>query len=137
MSFEIGDKVYSLRFGEGEVINIIKGMSNPVIVTFPLGNFLYTRKGFLSKSDGTQDLYHGKPEIIEPPAPSRMASLTVDTKILVRDYEDAPWLKRYYKESANGKPRCFPNGQDSWSSDGGYCEWNYWKLPEEDDLLAY
>lgn len=66
---KVGDKVYSLRHGEGEIIIIRDNDSCPIVVEFPLkahkASFSYN--GFWLENDAMPMLYWSKPEIIEQP----------------------------------------------------------------------
>lgn len=59
------------------------------------------------------------------------SKVEVDTKILVRDFEDKEWNKRYFCKYENGKVYSFSNGTTSWSSVEGIVDWKYAKLYEE------
>lgn len=55
------------------------------------------------------------------------SKVAVDTKILVRDYENSNWTKRYFAKYENGKVEAWCNGRTSWiDADTNY--WNYAKL---------
>lgn len=59
----------------------------------------------------------------------------VDDPVLVRDYEDEEWKKRYFAGvSDKGKPLTFPLGCTSWSSEEVNVRhgWNYCKKPEQE-----
>ena len=66
------------------------------------------------------------------PIKSPNLNLVIDTPILVRDYEDDDWDRRYFKCWDDGSCVCFNNGGTSWSSVGS-AFWRYWKLPEENN----
>ena len=61
-----------------------------------------------------------------------LPDLTVDTQVLVRDYNDEDWRRGYFKCWTDGFCICFSNGGTSWST---VCttSWKYWKIPEEDN----
>jgi hypothetical protein len=77
---KVGDKVYSLRYGEG----IIEGFYpydtvRPFRVMFTKGGCVaYGIDGRLSKLDITPDLYWAKPEIIAPPMPKRKVKKSIE-----------------------------------------------------------
>jgi len=54
-----------------------------------------------------------------------------DTKVLVRDYDNYGWNRKYFKEFKDGKFICYTNG-DSWSSED-ISSWNFYKLYEGDE----
>ena len=73
---KVGDKVYSLRHGYGE-INNINGIDKdfPISVLFNKGKYLFNLLGMYSLSHITPDLYHSKPTIIEA---KRMVKKEID-----------------------------------------------------------
>ena len=64
------------------------------------------------------------------------SKVTVDTPILVRNYETQNWVKRYFTKYENGKVFAWSLGSTSWSSDGAKdtVSWKYAKLAEDGDL---
>jgi hypothetical protein len=67
MEWKVGQQVYCLRYGEGEIIHIDRGGSYSVKVEFPDGNYsTYTVEGYCDKGDATPMLYPAKPEITVP-----------------------------------------------------------------------
>lgn len=71
---QVGDKVYSLRYGEGKIIG-----TPGIIIEVKFGNRIleYYCCGKLRNDDNTADLYWGKPEIIAPEAPKRLVDKTI------------------------------------------------------------
>ena len=61
------------------------------------------------------------------------SKVAVDTPILVKDYENSNWDKRYFAKFENGKVYAWRDGRTSWSSNGNTDSWKYAKLAEEDD----
>lgn len=61
------------------------------------------------------------------------SKVAVDTPILVRDYENNDWLKRYFAKYKDGKVYAWVDGATSWSSDDMACGWKYAKLAEKGD----
>lgn len=56
----------------------------------------------------------------------------VDTKILVRDYENKSWEKRYFAKYKDNTVYAWADGATSWTNaDNRVIEWNYAKLAEE------
>ena len=55
----------------------------------------------------------------------------VDTPILVRDYEDGEWVKRYFAKYKDGKVYAWTNGRTSWNEDEMY-GWHFAKLAEDE-----
>ena len=62
------------------------------------------------------------------------SKVEVDTPILVRDYEDGEWVKRYFAKFEDGKVYAWVDGGTSWSSDNKTHKWNYAKLAESEGL---
>lgn len=61
------------------------------------------------------------------------SEVPVDTKILVRDYEDAPWLGRHFAKCENGIVFSWELGKTSWTACGSVTEWQYATLPEDEE----
>jgi len=61
-----------------------------------------------------------------------LPDLIINTPMLVRDYEDEDWERRYFKRWDDGSCVCFNNGGTSWSM---ICatSWKYWKVPESNN----
>lgn len=55
-------------------------------------------------------------------------------KVMVRDYEDFTWNKRYFAYEKAGKVYCFENGRDSWASDNQVTPWKYCRKPTQEEL---
>ena len=56
----------------------------------------------------------------------------VDTKVLVRDYEEENWTKRHFSKYEGGKIYTYPNGTSSFTNNGETISWNYCKLYKEE-----
>ena len=56
----------------------------------------------------------------------------VDTKVLVRDYEEENWTKRHFAKYEDGKIYVYPNGTSSFTNNGETISWNYCKLYKEE-----
>ena len=63
------------------------------------------------------------------------SKVAVDTPILVKDYLNTPWLKRYFARFENGKVYTFDDGRTSWSvvNDNELSSWKYAKLAESEE----
>ena len=57
--------------------------------------------------------------------------VTVDTKILVRDYEEENWTKRHFAKYENGKIYAYDDGKSSFTTDI-IVSWSYGKLYKEE-----
>ena len=60
------------------------------------------------------------------------SKVTVDTPIIVRDYNPDNWHKRYFAKFESGKVYAWCDGGTSWSSNKTK-EWIYAKLPEREE----
>lgn len=56
----------------------------------------------------------------------------VDTPILVKDYEEGIWYKRYFAELRNGEVYAWEKGRTSWSGGEVIEKWKYAKLAEKE-----
>lgn len=60
------------------------------------------------------------------------SKVEVDTKILVKDFEDSNWVKMYFAEYKNGKVYTFNGGRTNWNADNTYY-WRFAKLWEGEE----
>ena len=64
------------------------------------------------------------------------SKVEVDTPILVREYEEQDWVKRYFAKYEGGKVYAWNSGRTSWTT---HCmtacmtAWNYAKLAESEE----
>ena len=67
MEFKVGQKVYSLAYGWGEVtkVDALDG-DLPICATFNEDVFWFTKDGRLESKKNPISLFHYEPEIIEP-----------------------------------------------------------------------
>jgi len=65
--------------------------------------------------------------------------LQIDTKILVRDHEDDPWIKAHFACYKDGKVFAYPYGCSSWTVPltEHPCSWNYVKIAAPDEQEKY
>lgn len=72
-------------------------------------------------------------EYVEPQVD--WSKVAVDTKILVKQYPNSEWKKRYFAKYEDGRVYAFSYGSTSWSDDDTehdyVCDWKYAKLYEE------
>ena len=63
------------------------------------------------------------------------SKVKVDTPILVREYEERKWMRRYFAKFVDGKVYAWGDGATSWTADSEYdvASWNYAKLAESED----
>lgn len=70
---KIGDRVYHLNYGYGNIDRVKFGSTLPIRVTFTTVNIprWFTTNGKTHSKDETPMIYWDKPEIIAPPEPAR------------------------------------------------------------------
>lgn len=68
--------------------------------------------------------------IMEFEPPVDWSKVPVDTKILVGNFNDETWYKRYFAEYKVGKVYAWNNGQTSYTADGKMSAWHQAKLYE-------
>ena len=126
---KVRQKVYSLTYGDGEVVAIDSARYYPIRAKFPNGmDRLFMLCGRLNENDVTPDLYLAKPEIIEK---EPLPDLPVDEPVLVRTSERGGWVERHFSHfDDDGKMHCFNDGKTSWTARGCTLPWNHWKLPD-------
>ena len=54
----------------------------------------------------------------------------MDTPVLVRDFDEADWCKRYFAKYQDGQIFTYNNGSTSWSTQGTVV-WKQGKLADE------
>ena len=59
------------------------------------------------------------------------SKIKVDTPLLVRNYINGEWSKRYFAKYEDGKVHAWLNGRTSWNETSIYA-WNYAKLAESE-----
>jgi hypothetical protein len=79
---KVGDKLWSLRFGEVIITEIDGGH---IYGTADTLNLSWNMDGRVTISQVTPDLYFGKPEIIAPPPPKRKVKKTRDIPVQITD----------------------------------------------------
>ena len=74
-------------------------------------------------------------EYVEPPVD--WSKVAVDTQILVRDYKEDTWERRYFAKYENGKVYTWLGGATSWSTSGTdddyMADWKMAKLAESEE----
>lgn len=60
------------------------------------------------------------------------SKVEVDTPILVKEYEESKWTKRYFAKYEDGVVYAWNNGVTSWTANDGECvtAWSFAKLAE-------
>lgn len=64
--------------------------------------------------------------------PTDWSKVEIDIKVLVRDFGNNVWSKRYFAEYKDGEYYAYADGKTSWSSDGDETQWNQMKLYTEE-----
>ena len=67
------------------------------------------------------------------------AKVPIDTKVLVKDHEDATFLNAHFAYCKDGKPFVFPHGRSSWTvtSDMTICQWRYTEIADQEEWKKY
>ena len=114
---EYNDSSFCLRFVEPYVLNAI-GLS-------------CSRLG-CSKCRVVQTVWLMK-EYEEPEVD--WSKVEVDTPILVKEYEESKWTKRYFAKYEDGVVYAWNNGVTSWTANDDECviAWSFAKLAESED----
>ena len=63
------------------------------------------------------------------------SKVEVDTPILVKEYEESKWTKRYFAKYEDGVVYAWNNGVTSWTANDDECviAWSFAKLAESED----
>ena len=63
------------------------------------------------------------------------SKVEVDTPILVKEYEESKWTKRYFAKYEDGVVYAWNNGVTSWTANDDECVivWNFAKLAESEE----
>ena len=128
---KVGDKVWSITYGWGEIIKGGCCTSYPLSVKFINDYVRYTFSGKQYQSQN-QSLFWNEFEIPESAYKKPLPKLEVDTKVLVwDDYDEDVKYRRYFKcFNEDGVIVCFADGATSFSSESGKV-WDNWELYDE------
>lgn len=129
---KIGDRVWCMRSGWGEIRGIHCARSYPISVYFLNDEFKeYTADGFYDEDDIQQTLFWDEVVIEAPVKP--LPDLVVGAKVLVWDngYENGyeHRVKRHFSHFKNGDCHTFDLGHTSWTG-GSTTAWDNWELAE-------
>lgn len=125
----IGDRVWSVDCGWGEVQDTSHSDTYPLLVKFTDGTCIpYTLMGSWRTWRGNQTLFWDVVKIEPPTKP--LPKLEVDTKVFVWDVPDARIKGHFSHFNDNGDICIFRNGSTSFTSRGGTLSWKYWELAE-------
>ena len=123
----VGDRVWSLRLGWGEIISMRNGLNYPLLVKFSGTTCSFT-------VDGRENLHMPRylfwdEVVIEAPT-KPLPDLAVDTKVIVWS-DTTPKTKRHFSHfSPSGEMMCFVNGMTSWTTSVTSGWWENWELAE-------
>jgi len=130
----VGLTVYSLKHGEGKIVNCDEGSTYSIRVEFPeVDRYAnYTEYGRILITDLMPTLSFTPWKLPEGWNVSMLPDLELNQKVLVW-YEPSTKFNRHFKRWAKGgKITTFNDGKTSWTSpDMAETPWAYWSLPEE------
>jgi hypothetical protein len=105
-NFQVGDKVWSSRYGEGVVNSVIDDHTYCVVVDFEDDGFAtFTADGKEIKEDKYPSLFFEGAYIIDGPAPVRekeKPEFKPFDKVLVRNKQEDPWRANIYSHYRGG-----------------------------------
>ena len=131
----IGVVVYNSDHGEGYIESYNEDSKFPVEVLFQENiRFSYTANGKKFRDD-----YHSSLSFRPWVLPNDwdllpLQDLLIDTKVLVKDEINEPWVPRHFKEFhiPNNKIICYDEGRTSHTvGNSKDMIWNFWKLAED------
>lgn len=96
--------------GGKDGIQIVKAVSDSIEVTDEVLDMIMDGKEVISSIIGAYELHELKPEKQKEPEDVDWSKVEVDTPILVKNYEDAEWKKRYFAEYSDGRVYAWANG---------------------------
>lgn len=131
---QVGDHIWTIRCGWCRVAYAQEGMPYPIVCD---DGRAYTIYGKFHFEDRHPSAFTEPPACFNPePKPCRF---TKGQRVLVRDYDNITWRRRYFAEENPYQPQerfgTFVDGTDEWSSGGRVRYWKYckpWKEGEEE-----
>lgn len=130
-SAKVGDKVWHLEHGWGDITVISPHEEYPIVVTFDYDidiSDCYTYSGKANKYSLARTLFWDEIEIIAPSKP--LPDLPVDTKVYVWMDGGVTVTRHLSHLVEQGKAVCYDDGQTSWTSRGRHSVWDNWELAE-------
>ena len=132
---KVGDKVWDIRFGWGEITEIRKKDGYPITVEFYDDDNvivdIYTLDGkCTADSDKNPILFWNKFEIPNEAYKKASPALEIDTPLWVRKKGNTRWYKRYFAGwTKDGLVICWNNGATSSSvnTKTDFIVWDEWK----------
>lgn len=110
--------------------SIFEAITNSTEVFDEALSMITDGKEVTSSVVGVYELHELKPKEQKEPEEVDWSKVEVGTPILVKNYEDAEWKKRYFAEYSDGRVYAWANGQTSWTADGCKLVWDCAKLAE-------
>ena len=129
---KVGDKVWDVRRGWGEITNTKYIHDYPIEVIFPDSEYVtYSIEGKELLDDINPSIYWDELRIIPPKKP--LPDLPVDTKVLVWDEGGNSKIRAHFHSfSEDGRIVTYSNGSSSFTGDSRVkCLWRNWELYEE------
>ena len=127
---KVGDRVWSLQFGWGEISKINDDPSYPIVVEYDRGGFdTFTLDCRLDEDHVTQSIFWDEVVIEAPTKP--LPDLEVDAKVLVWNDTNEK-NRRHFSHFSNGRIYTFDNGTTSFTRlhAKSMTGWPYWELAE-------
>ena len=125
---KVGDRVWCMRSGWGEIRSISSSKSYSLAVYFTNEEYkTYTTEGLYDEEDLSRTLFWDE-VVIEAPA-KPMPSLSVNANVYVWCNGDGLKLKRHFSHFKNGDCHTFDGGHTSWTG-GSTSAWDNWELAE-------
>lgn len=127
---KVGDKVWSIERGWGEILSLTEGVIYPLAVGFPNENPLsFTLGGKRLLTQKYQTLFWDEVKIDAPAKP--LPDLEVDTKVLVWSDPEQKY-RRHFSHFSNGRIYTFGRGRTSFTAldSAPVIEWPNWELTE-------
>lgn len=123
---KVGDKVWSIEYGWGEIQSLTEMETYPVKVVFPMEQpQSYTRRGHRLLTHARRTLFWDEVVIEAPIKP--MPVLKVDAKVFVCGIGCDQWLKRHFSHFEKGVIHTFDDGHTSWTG-GPTTAWENWEV---------
>ena len=129
---KVGDKVWNIRRGWGEIISTEWSNLHPILVEFLNSkNASFTTEGKEVPGDINPSLYWDEFRIVPPKKP--LPDLAIDTKVLVWDDGDVAKTRAHFHSfNEDGRITTWECGRTSFTDKGMKAFiWDNWELYEE------
>lgn len=126
---KVGDRVWCILSGWGEVRGIDSSKAYPIAVYFTSDEFkTYTVDGLYDDEDLNQTLFWKEVVIDAPPKPS--PQLEVDAKVVVWNDGRDRFSRHFSHFSKDGVLHTFSHGKTRFTGAGHATPWDNWELSE-------